>query len=363
MTNRELTVEPIQRIAPIKTLDELLDCAAFVLENQEEVLEWERVIDGVSRLCHLRRPDMKSYAAALVKRCQRLAPLEQRWVWRLPTGTAILLLRSWIEGQDYFAAGLPEEPSYASFLVRRIIGLKENVMRGIPLPVLAAPTQAGGWIEGVEMVHRLELWLKAGISLRSEELVTAILRIAPEGRDEALIAAGKLPGEIGEAVRYSLGAANPKVGEAAALWVAAARKRYPHSDDPLIDKLFPGYAPFGGSYRWEIVRKAQGPSEKLEIVTCIDPKAIIKPEIFTSLVTEEYYTLKGYAYYIDYPDFVPILKWAYLVWPNGTESFLLFGAFMLANYSDTGAKPYYRALRATSVFTRESHNTAYNFRR
>jgi hypothetical protein len=343
-------VQSAQGILPIETLDELLDRAAFAVENPEAVQEWERVLDGLSRLCHLRRANMISYAGPLLKRLRDRTPLEHRALWMFPTGMAMLLLRSWIEGVNYFATGQPEEPSFGTFLTRRIIGMKEHVLSGVSLPLVAAPTEVGGWVNGAELVSRIERWVESGISIPTEESVAAILRLAPDGREKAIGAATNIPGELGEAVRYALGGSNPKVGKTAPLWIAAARRRYPNSADPIIDSMFPDHAPLTSNYQWSIVptgKQTYGPREKLGIVPEIDQKRIVRPEFFTDLVAEEFYTLKDYWLYIHHLDFVPVLKWAYLTWPNGVESFLVNGALMVANFSDTQAKEYYRALRST----------------
>jgi hypothetical protein len=65
-------------VTPLSALDELVDAAAAALESREDNDAFERVLDGVSRLCHLRPADFESRTGPLRKRCQQLlSRLEQ----------------------------------------------------------------------------------------------------------------------------------------------------------------------------------------------------------------------------------------------------------------------------------------------
>ena len=79
----------------------------------------------------------------------------------------------------------------------------------------------------------------------SLDLVAAVLRLAGEGRREALAAAGGLRGEVGAVVRYALGG-EESIGQTAAWWVAAARVRSPGIDDEVVDRRHPGLGPEAG---------------------------------------------------------------------------------------------------------------------
>ena len=61
--------------------------------------------------------------------------------------------------------------------------------------------------------------------------VQAILRLAPDGREEATRRMDDVEGELARAVRYALGGDSDAIGPTAALWVAAARTRAPFDDD------------------------------------------------------------------------------------------------------------------------------------
>jgi hypothetical protein len=80
----------------------------------------------------------------------------------------------------------------------------------------------------------------------TEDLIMALLRLAPGHRDEPLAAARHLRDESGSAIRYALGSESEPIGDSAPLWVAAARSRSPWSDDPAVEARHPGLGPDAG---------------------------------------------------------------------------------------------------------------------
>ncbi|WP_433043930.1 DUF6493 family protein [Dactylosporangium sp. CS-033363] len=111
--------------------------------------------------------------------------------------------------------------------------------RAEPRTLLATPTDAAGWIAPEVLVTRLA----TGPEPLHHDLVAALLRIHPDGRERALRAASDLPGQAGAAVRHALGADGldverflraPVKPTTAAVWIAAARSRAPLDDDPLL---------------------------------------------------------------------------------------------------------------------------------
>jgi len=103
------------------------------------------------------------------------------------------------------------------------------VGRRAPTPLLATPTEPPGWLDPRVFVDRLA----ASPEPPTFDVVAALLRLAPEGRAEALQSARTLPGESGAAARYALGG-KPADVVTRPLWVAAARARAPLADDPHL---------------------------------------------------------------------------------------------------------------------------------
>ena len=68
------------------------------------------------------------------------------------------------------------------------------------------------------------------------DAVLALLRLAPDGREQALEQARVVPGEFGDALRHALGSSTETVGRDMPLWIAAARARAPRADDEAVAK-------------------------------------------------------------------------------------------------------------------------------
>jgi hypothetical protein len=124
-----------------------------------------------------------------------------------------------------------EEPSAKTgpdtFLGRRLAEVADVLAgRRPPTPLLATPTDAPGWLDPAVFVARLS----ANPEPPPHDLIAALLRLAPDGRQEALRSAASLPGEPGAAARYALGG-DPAEVTTRPLWIAAARSRAPLADD------------------------------------------------------------------------------------------------------------------------------------
>jgi hypothetical protein len=124
----------------------------------------------------------------------------------------------------------PVVPAPDMFLGRRLAEIVDVVAgRRAPAPLLATPTHPAGWLDPQVFVARLA----ANPDPPIHDLIAALLRLAPDGRAEALRSAGALPGEPGAAARYALGG-EPAQVTTRPLWIAAARSRAPLADDPHL---------------------------------------------------------------------------------------------------------------------------------
>jgi hypothetical protein len=99
--------------------------------------------------------------------------------------------------------------------------------------LLATPTDLAGWLDPDVFVSRLTT--VDDVPARYD-LIGALLRLAPTGRESALASAADVPGEIGTAVRYALGGPSGTIGDAS-LWLAAARGRAPFDDHPDLIRV------------------------------------------------------------------------------------------------------------------------------
>jgi hypothetical protein len=253
-------------LLPIAGIDELIDCVAHAIEAIDSADEVERIVDGIARLFDERPADFAARTQALVKRMYTGALADARGLVLpgTPNGLRDLVL-TWLEGGLHHT-NYPywwQVRGPMRFIDRRLREIARHLDRHGALPLLAAPTHAHGWIAPRLLVERLAGYERAGRRPLASDLLQALLRLAPDGRGEALALAGDLRGEWAAAVRWALGGdAGPDAQgrKQAALWIAAGRARAPHADlsGPLAalrlridwpDVLRPA------SYRWQAVTR------------------------------------------------------------------------------------------------------------
>jgi hypothetical protein len=253
-------------LLPIAGIDELIDCVAHAIEAIDSADEVERIVDGIARLFDDRPADFAARTQALVKRMYTGALADARGLVLpgTPNGLRDLVL-TWLEGglhhTNYPCWWQVRGPM--RFIDRRLREIARHLDRHGALQPLATPTHAHGWIAPRLLVERLAGYERAGRRPLASDLLQALLRLAPDGRGEALALAGDLRGEWAAAVRWALGGdAGPDAQgrKQAALWIAAGRARSPHADlsDPLAalrlridwpDVLRPA------SYQWQAVTR------------------------------------------------------------------------------------------------------------
>src|SRR5205823_6113883 len=130
------------------------------------------------------------------------------------------------------------------------------------------------------LVERVNGW--SGDDPDPTDICLAMLRLAPEGRGEALRTLKGGGTEWGRAIRYALGAPRVTLGDTAALWIAAARARSPWADDERIERAFPDRGPDAGRKASYLVSfRTDGNHTKLTIRTDPPPPKSIDPDCGT----------------------------------------------------------------------------------
>ncbi len=268
-------------VSPIAGIDELIDSVAHAIEAVDSATEVERIVDGIARLFDDRPGDFAARTQALVKRMHTGALADARGIVLpgTPNGLRDLVL-TWLEGG-------PRHTNYPywqqvrgpmRFMDRRLRELARHLDRHGALQPLATPTHEPGWIAPQVFVERLAHYARAARRPLASDLLQALLRLAPDGRGEALALAGALRGEWAPAVRWALGGgAGPEAQSRrqAALWVAAGRARAPHADlsGPLAalglridwpDVLQPA------SYQWRATTRTLHRHGRETIHPCLD---------------------------------------------------------------------------------------------
>jgi hypothetical protein len=262
-------LHPQTRISPIDTVEELIDVCSHVLENPDNTADLERVYDGISRLCADRPDDFDSRTGPLRKRARDhmnrmyaapffgcgplidLCGLVAAWL-----GSELLLAKKtgvyeYDKSVDIYQLKGSKQPitmhvsqksSVANFQSERVLEIARRCIAGQAVPLLAAPTHQGGWIDPGTLVERAIS--RQGLAGNSDRLdqIQAFLRLAPDGRAPALKTAGRIKGEFGQALRHALGG-KEVIGGDVPLWIAAARARNPFADDEKLCQACPGLGP------------------------------------------------------------------------------------------------------------------------
>jgi len=238
-------IGPDRAIEPVTTVEALVDLAVSILETGEPADDVERMLDGVGRLSVARADPFSRLAPALAKRARTILARRESSPFsgfdaRADVAGVIL---AWASGELVPADPVhtSDDPGAAAFLSARAREVAEAAATRRPFISIAAPTHAGGWIDPAVLVRRL----RDRPPESRLDLVAAILRLAPLGRDEALVSAADLAGEVGAVVRYALGGDEP-IGRTAPWWVAAARTRAPGSDDPAVERRHARLGPDAG---------------------------------------------------------------------------------------------------------------------
>ncbi|MDA0158804.1 DUF6493 family protein [Solirubrobacter ginsenosidimutans] len=181
---------PLAPVPGEPVLGEPLDAATLDELAESLGTKWtrdERLVDLILRECGSRAP-FEGPLAALVERLPWFVE-HQHCEWPIHVAGA------WLTGT---VADLSDRPETWH---RRLFAASRRAARGEAGRLLALPTHVGGWIEPAVLVTRL----REAADADEEELATALLRIAPDGRAPALDAAADVEGRPGALLRCALG--------------------------------------------------------------------------------------------------------------------------------------------------------------
>lgn len=206
----------LAHLAPPASTVDLAERAAALLEDASDVGELEAVLAFLAiRGAEEVLAPLKKRAKAVVARGPRTA-IGDAW---LPGQVARLLLGVLSE---------PAPPADPDHPAQRFVARRIGETRTSTAPLLATPDLPGGWVSPAAFVERL----RQNPNPRHHDLVAALLRLHPDGREEAARAGGSLPA----AVRFALDGVEPtrrplRSGHEgpAAWWIAAERSRAPYA--------------------------------------------------------------------------------------------------------------------------------------
>ncbi len=216
-------------IGPIETVEELVDVTTAAVENCECPDTAERIVSGIVRLYRERPQSFDAMTQSLRKRgCARMRDRPQRGIVGGHIGRGfVLLIGAWL-GVD------PDEDAfdYLTDPVQRYLAeLSKRVRAGIATPLVSEATHAGGWIDPRVWVTRLIQAQADAVELFDDDLVRSLLRLTPDGRDEALAMCEPLKFPLKPMAVAALGG-EVKIDNSSTpqVWITALRAR-----DPWID--------------------------------------------------------------------------------------------------------------------------------
>jgi hypothetical protein len=349
-------LDPAAEIQPIVDLDELIDVFSAVLENPDATDDVERVLDGVSRLCGHRPGDFNAHTSPLRKRATALLERGSSgdhygpfMGWQ-PALDLCGLALSWTSGEaidpdlgprfekrsgrlpipmcDYQkkvgkwsgTAHVIEHSAEMLFLSRRALAVARRAATGQAELLLSAPTHQGGWIDPIVLVDRIEQRTRAATTPDVYDQVQAILRLAPDRREEARRRLENVDGEFTQALRYALGGDNDAIGPTPALWISAARARAPFDNDPRVLARHPNLGPDAGTtakfaYRVKLKPAGEGKTWADFRLDCEPP---VLPDVPAEFATVRLHTHR-------HKRDPATIRWGATVWPIAREAWLAQG--------------------------------------
>ncbi|MBC3917843.1 hypothetical protein H8L32_10195 [Undibacterium sp. CY18W] len=245
----------------ISDIDALIEACAYVFENSDDTDCFETVIHALLKLAPFSAEDKKRFAPVL-KRAQKLKPSSDNWRnMDKPLARELARLLVFI----FEAERLPPISSFAkgrfdvhSVICQRTDDLMDILMQAKSVLPLAAPSHQRGYIDPAILIERTREQHALGLQQPLQEQVLSLLRLAPSNDSNLRQQAASLPDTpYHNALRYALGSqvSIPAKGKDSALYITAARARYPDEDDANLIQLYGDFGPDGAHaarYRFEI---------------------------------------------------------------------------------------------------------------
>jgi hypothetical protein len=229
--------EHCQMIEPINDVDTLIQVISSAIEELTDHNNFERILDGLSRLCDQKNVDFDDKVAPLLHRLSKEFEKHESLVaFRGDIRLAFKsLLLSWLNGSH---EELRKKHYYVEYetLISRLENLQKRILKKQAYPLLSAPTHENGWIEPQIWLNRLYDFQHYCLELDRHDFCQSLMRLMPlnrQDKDHALLKAQTITGNLGRVARFALGAEleiNRKDKKDYDLWITAARCISPHKD-------------------------------------------------------------------------------------------------------------------------------------
>ncbi len=417
LNSAHVVLAGLAEIASIRDVDELIDLVGEAVEQTGSPMDIERILDGLSRFGMERPPEFEARSAAIRQRLLQMANPrraggmigeESLLLAQFHCKSLIELLSTWLEldpelgreqevvqeqtQQDWmdsirmqlvslFAGDPAQSETLATALeklerigpeayanisgptipVYEVLNLRAKQVRmrlqhrKPPMPLLAFPTHEHGWIDPRVFVNRLKQFEGSGEEPDQGDFLIGLLRLAPDGRDEALRETTTIAEPWGRITRYALGdAVEPTKADRGwkHAWLAAGRSRSPRG---FLQELEPLDLPQAANAMQPAqfrVHYDQVPNDlttrRYQHYTQSAPFVTVEPEGQTSFTPAEYPVLvitHRLAAKNNYLHSFGLSSWgeAWLAshWPSNSDPFLAGGIQFLLQGIDSTASSWH----------------------
>lgn len=232
------------RLAEIRDLNDLVGTIAQVLEDPLQIDSTERCVEAMCLGLGHDEPDFVRRVDPVRKRARKHLEGATPFTGDGPHPDFCAFVVAWAERARAHtpAARGSADPLFA-FLSRRMLGLAQRVGAAHYRPSLGAATHEGGWIDPQVFARRLRAIAYSNSEPVPEDLILALLRLAPEGRARALSELPPGKEEWLRASRHALGQPSQKPSRDLALWLSAVRSLQPTSTADILRRRDPASIP------------------------------------------------------------------------------------------------------------------------
>jgi hypothetical protein len=230
-------LEQCEEIVPINDLDTLVQVISTAIEGMDDTNDFERILDGLSRLCDQKDKDFYKKTAPLLNRLEKGFDIANSLVqFYGGIRVSILgLLFCWLKGanptkRSYFKLELEKlEP-----LAGRLKALQTRVLANQSQILFSTPTHENGWISPEIWIQRIKTFQQTNIELDSLDFCTSLLRLMPTPTKQDLREAKSLTGVLGRIACFMMGYEDinltKKDIEYQSLWITAVKCKNPNKD-------------------------------------------------------------------------------------------------------------------------------------
>lgn len=333
-------------LALISNIDDLIEACAYVFENNDDTDRFETVIHALLKLAPY-SAEHKNRFGPVLKRAKKLKPDPDNWRnMDKPLARELARLLTFI----FEAERLPSTSSFAkgrfdvhSVICQRTEDLMDILMQGKSVSPLASPTHERGFIDPLTLIKRASEQHQLQVQQPLQEQVLSLLRLAHSDDVGLRQQASRLPDTpYHNALRYALGSqvVIPAKGAHSALYIAAARVRYPDADDPQLSQLYGDFGPDGAhaaryQFQVEISKNEAYTFYHSHLHTTPAPRAI--DQAYLSILRHPQ-TIEDQGYFQKIEGFggnnISQIRWSASMIPSCLEAVFAEGAHAIANNLD-----------------------------